>query len=435
MFNGGALQSNNASLTIETMVLVQALSWAINERETALIDYLSSRATLLQISLPNWLRLSLALLKNDKSELQRLLQQPAELPIADKMVALERLGRKSEAISLGLNELNDHHDEATRSQIRQLLVGQRQHYENGYRLGFQSQQRGALSVEQSEVLIQHRDGDQVFSLLWQPSKIDGIAPVISAPLSESDVTLNWRSLGEHQDWQLALNYSEREWQSNIGATLSYSRQLDASLNAKVSVADGVRSQLSGPAWLTSYEQQAIVSLNQSWDSRLTSGVNFGWRQLKGMDDKTIARGFGLDASLDFKVFVADPSWVVNGSFQWYRFNQSAALSPAVLYYFQQPITAEFIVPEKFGRIGFSSRWYHGSVHQIAHQVPSPRWHFAVNVGYQWPRDVTDYGISTGLGWRIFGDDELALSADWSSEDALGDSNWTLWLSYNRSIGR
>ncbi|MFC6980639.1 hypothetical protein [Microbulbifer taiwanensis] len=47
----------------------------------------------------------------------------------------------------------------------------------------------------------------------------------------------------------------------------------------------------------------------------------------------------------------------------------------------------------------------------------------------------DFAISAGVGWRLFGDDELSLQAQFSNARAGGDKAGSVYLNYSKYFGR
>ncbi|GAL03023.1 hypothetical protein JCM19237_5916 [Photobacterium aphoticum] len=45
----------------------------------------------------------------------------------------------------------------------------------------------------------------------------------------------------------------------------------------------------------------------------------------------------------------------------------------------------------------------------------------------------DFTVSAGLGWRVFGNDELYFTTDWQSQDRNGDESLRLRLGYYYSF--
>ena len=61
--------------------------------------------------------------------------------------------------------------------------------------------------------------------------------------------------------------------------------------------------------------------------------------------------------------------------------------------------------------------------------PSPRYWFDTAVGYNTISSRADLTVSSGLGWRILGDDELSFKVDWQSQDTNGDTSLQITLGY------
>ena len=61
----------------------------------------------------------------------------------------------------------------------------------------------------------------------------------------------------------------------------------------------------------------------------------------------------------------------------------------------------------------------------------------MTVGWQWLDQTVNYGINTGMGMEVLGNDELAFTAGYQSEPqgGNGQAGGTLGVSYSVRVGR
>jgi len=59
----------------------------------------------------------------------------------------------------------------------------------------------------------------------------------------------------------------------------------------------------------------------------------------------------------------------------------------------------------------------------------------LDAGYVLSTSTAEIGVEVGLGWRVLGDDELALSGRWSSEGLDGNGRTEFNLTYTIYPGR
>ena len=69
--------------------------------------------------------------------------------------------------------------------------------------------------------------------------------------------------------------------------------------------------------------------------------------------------------------------------------------------------------------------------------PQYTWLVDMMAGWQWTDQTFNYGINTGVGFEVLGDDELALTFGYQSAPQGGDgkSGGTLGMSYGVRFGR
>ena len=75
-------------------------------------------------------------------------------------------------------------------------------------------------------------------------------------------------------------------------------------------------------------------------------------------------------------------------------------------------------------------------HWYAPSRNTPGW-WTLTAGWQWTDQTFNYGINTGIGVEVLGDDELALTFGYQSAPQGGDgkSGGTLGVSYGVRFGR
>jgi len=141
-------------------------------------------------------------------------------------------------------------------------------------------------------------------------------------------------------------------------------------------------------------------------------------------------------NLNHTLFVHAPEWQIYSNIQWTRVNAVDKLPADFQPYFTAPNPdINSVLTERFGRIGIGTSLQHGIPGKLAHQVASPHWLLNLNGGFQWSSGRFDWGAASGFGWRIFGDDELALTARYDSDARGAGRTYKVWLGYNKYFGR
>lgn len=436
----GARAADNLTRTARMQLdeagrLLLLLEWALADGRRIWAHYYLQRALAHGVHLPGWERLSLALDANDGSALEWALRRFNRLPVADRMFARQLLGRRTAALTDGLTALDARKDEQTIAQIRAMTVSIRSDLDNGVRLSRLWRHRDALDASGWGVTLARLYPEHALRLQMIPLHLTGRVPFRSGLGDQLEVRLGWRRWG--RDWQLRLEglHIGRRQRDSWGGRIEWFRRLDAGLGYHLTAAFNQRADYSDALWGWGLDSYAGVRVDYGVDSRTRLSGAFEWHHIDSAWGVHLGEGPRVTASMTYTLFVHDPTWEVGADLQWYRFDGDPLADGHLNDLFLTPPGADTILTREFGRIGISSVWYHGQVHRIAHEVPSPHWKLGVNLGYVWTRQVVDYGIEAGLGWRIEGDDELGLTAAFSSETVAGGPSFEVKLSYNRYMGR
>lgn len=197
---------------------------------------------------------------------------------------------------------------------------------------------------------------------------------------------------------------------------------------------GERTPDSAEAWWLTARDRAFVRVGYSPFSRLDLSAQTDWIRISELNNSTLGNGHGLDLNATYTLFRSDPSWVVSAGYQQQRLSLESGLSPATLAALDEPITPAGLISPDYERIGISTRWAHGEPHALYRSSPSPRVFLGIGTGYVLSTSTPDFNVETGLGWRVLGDDELAISGRWSSENLDGNARTDVKLTYTLYFG-
>ena len=195
-----------------------------------------------------------------------------------------------------------------------------------------------------------------------------------------------------------------------------------------------RTPDSAEAWWLTTRDRGFINISYQPFSRLDLSARAEWIDISELNDETLGSGSGLNLNASYTLFRNDPSWVVSAGYQQQSLSLSEALGPDTQAALDEPLTPEGLITPDYERIGISTRWSHGAPHALYRSSPSPRLFVGIGTGYVLSTSTPDFSVETGLGWRVLGDDELALSGRWSSENLDGNVRTDVNLTYTLYFG-
>lgn len=103
----------------------------------------------------------------------------------------------------------------------------------------------------------------------------------------------------------------------------------------------------------------------------------------------------------------------------------------------QTVTAADLLQSRYGQLYVGTTWRRGIPGALVRTKPQYTWLVDMMAGWQWTDQTFNYGINTGVGFEVLGDDELALTFGYQSAPQGGDgkSGGTLGMSYGVRFGR
>ncbi|MBJ6136155.1 tetratricopeptide repeat protein [Marinobacter litoralis] len=186
-------------------------------------------------------------------------------------------------------------------------------------------------------------------------------------------------------------------------------------------------------WLASANRLSLSTSYTPW-SRMTVGGSLDYRFIDEAFGGQIGNGYNANLQTTYRLFESDPAWRLSLNYQRQSLNVSDNLSSRTLSLLESPLAANDLLSEDYERVGFTSEWSHGEPHALYRSRPSPRYFLALDTGYVVSNASIDFGARAGLGWRVLGDDELALSAGYSSDSLGGEPRANAKLTYTLYFG-
>lgn len=245
--------------------------------------------------------------------------------------------------------------------------------------------------------------------------------------------------------QLQNNFVDHLITAEIGTyTFAGGEQLSGLIKLDTQPEDGVSFAVSAALnervsdsaeawWLTSGNRLSLTASYTPWQ-RLTVNGNIDYRTVDEAFGGEVGKGYNVNAQATYSLFQNDPAWRLSLNYQHQQLDVADNLSSQTLALLETPLAPGGLLTEDYQRVGFTSEWSHGEPHALYRTRPSPRYFLALDTGYVLSNASFDFGARVGLGWRIVGDDELALSAGYSSDSLGGQPRATAKLTYTLYLG-
>jgi hypothetical protein len=342
------------------------------------------------------------------------------------------LGREREAVRWGEEHLSNALSTAEQSQLRHMLVSIKPKYPHFAQLSFDNSSAyqennfsfsygipwGESQVWQTEIVNDH------FEPISLPSGAD------FASMKQLSWKNQWQWFGDQNDYSVTTDISWGDSWRRDGLALSWNRRWHKSLSTKGYWE--INQSTSASQLASALAQTDILGVNTNWLITSRESVSLDVKSLRynsHFGDK-LGSGKALTFTLSEQIFRRDPAWKLYFSWQWQRNNLVDGPLDGIADALDgiSVKAADFITPS-YGRLSIGSRIYRGQPSDIGLDMPSPRFFLDANVGYLYFDDITDFGISSGLGWRIFGTDELSLSGQYQSSNLQQNSDFKFNLNY------
>lgn len=206
-----------------------------------------------------------------------------------------------------------------------------------------------------------------------------------------------------------------------------------SLSAGVAVAE--RAYDSAEAWWLSNRDALYAGLQYRPFPRLELTGRLEQLGYQSNTGGSLGKGLGFDATGTYTLFHQDPAWQVSLGYRRQTLDLASELDARTAGAFAGTASPGTLLAEDYERIGLTTRWQHGEPGALYRTTPEPRYFVGLGAGYVLSTSSPDFGIDIGVGWRVVGDDDLALSLGYTSDGLDGNSRTDLNLTYTLYFGR
>lgn len=408
-----------------------------------------------------------ALRSRNKAQVETLLAS-SDLNPAQRAQALSRLGRVNEALDTNLEALGDDQPESVQEQLRRQAVEIHEGTPQGALLSWQDQDYGGIAFDAPRLEIAHNIGDNWYAdLELEQGTYDGDDVIGSRIGTERNAALTLTRSVENGSYKLFADTSQRKDDDRNGLGLSRAWQLGASDELETGVDWHRKTDDSGLMRAFGRQDRLWLGGRHSFSARDQFSWEVAKRSFSTRAGDDLGNGEALKAEFNHTLEFAGPNWTVRSGldYQHNRVNDKplndlssdyggavkvptlipdpveidpdTGLPEPAAPVELQTITGRDLLQSRYGQLYVGSTWRRGIPGALVRTKPQYTWLVDVTAGWQWLDQTFNYGLNTGIGFEVLGDDELALTLGYQSAPQGGDgkAGGTLGVSYGVRFGR
>lgn len=400
-----------------------------------------------------------ALRSRNKAQVETLLAS-SDLNPAQRAQALSRLNRNNEALETSLSALGDDQPASVNEQLRRQAVEIHESTPQGALLSYQKQDFGGLSFDSPRLEIAHNLGDKWYAdVEMEHGKYKGDDVISSRIGEESNAALTLIRSVENGSWKLFADTSQRQDDDRNGLGLSRMWQLGTSHQLETGLDWHRKSDDSGLMRAFGQQDRAWVGGRHGLTARDQLSWEVAQRSFSTRAGDSLGTGHAVKLELNHTLEFAGPNWTVRSGVDYQKNSvkdrnldylssrnggaikitpqstdpDTGALDPLDV----DTVTGGDLLQSRYGQLYVGSSWRRGIPGALVRSKPQYTWLVDMTAGWQWTDQTFNYGINTGVGFEVLGDDELALTFGYQSAPQGGDgkSGGTLGMSYGVRFGR
>ncbi|TFY91922.1 biofilm formation protein PelB [Pseudomonas nabeulensis] len=390
-----------------------------------------------------------ALRSRNKAQVETLLAS-SDLNPAQRAQALSRLGRTNEALETSLSALGDDQPDSVNEQLRRQAVEIHESTPQGALLSYQKQDFGGLSFDSPRLEIAHNLGDKWYAdLEVEHGNYKGDDVISSKIGDESNAALTLVRSVENGSWKLFADTSQRKDDDRNGLGLSRMWQLGSSHQIETGLDWHRKSDDSGLMRAFGQQDRAWVGGRHGLTARDQLSWEVAQRSFSTRAGDSLGTGHALKLELNHTLEFAGPNWTVRSGLDYQKNNVKDRNLDYLSSDFNGPIKVVSdpdelqtipsgdLLQSRYGQLYVGTSWRRGIPGALVRSKPQYTWLVDMTAGWQWTDQTFNYGINTGIGFEVLGDDELALTFGYQSAPQGGDgkSGGTLGMSYGVRFGR
>jgi len=390
-----------------------------------------------------------ALRSRNKQQVETLLASN-DLNPAQRAQALSRLGRYGEALDLSESALGDDQPAAVREQLRRQAVELQELTPQGAQLSWHQQDFGGLDFSGPRLEVAHNLGDQWYANLELEQGTYNSDQLIETRMGdENNAGLTLQRFDEDGSYKLFADTSQRKDDNRNGLGLSRIWQLDVSDQIETGLDWNRKSEDSGLMRAFGQHDSVWVAGRHGLTARDQISWEVAQKSFSTRAGDALGNGQEVKMEYNHTLEFAGPNWSVRSGVDYQHNN----VKDRTLDYLSSAnggpvksvdnsddpavVTADDLLQSRYGQLYVGSSWRRGIPGALVRTRPQYTWLVDVTAGWQWLDQTFNYGINTGIGVEVLGDDELALTFGYQSAPQGGDgqAGGTLGVSYGVRFGR
>lgn len=391
-----------------------------------------------------------ALRGNNRQALERLVASD-DLDPAQRVEALNSLGRSGEALAVDLSALGEDQPAALREQLRRQAIELTERTPQGVQIAWDRQDYGGLVFNGPRLTAARYLNDNWYAkLVLEQGRYSGDVLAPSRLGNETNTELTLQRQLENGNYKLIFDSSLRKDDDRNGLGASRTWQVDSGNELDVGADWHRKNEDSGYMRTFGRQNDVWVGGRHRYSARdqLSWSLAQRWFSTRGGDD--LGSGQALKIEFDHTLQFEGPNWQLRSGIDYQQNSLNNRSLPNLANTLgggidligaeldnPDQINSQTLLQKHYGQLFFGSSWRRGFPGALNRTRGQYTWLVDVSSGWQWTDNTINYAISTGIGTEVIGDDELAVTFGYQSapQGGTGQSGGTAGVSYSVRFGR
>lgn len=391
-----------------------------------------------------------ALRGNNRQALERLVASD-DLDPAQRVEALNSLGRSGEALAVDLSALGEDQPASLREQLRRQAIELTERTPQGVQIAWDRQDYGGLVFNGPRLTAARYLNDNWYAkLVLEQGRYSGDVLDPSRLGNETNTELTLQRQLENGNYKLIFDSSLRKDDDRNGLGASRTWQVDSGNELDVGADWHRKNEDSGYMRTFGRQDDVWVGGRHRYSARdqLSWSLAQRWFSTRGGDD--LGNGQALKIEFDHTLQFEGPNWQLRSGIDYQQNSLNNRSLPNLANTLgggidligaeldnPDQINSQTLLQKHYGQLFFGSSWRRGFPGALNRTRGQYTWLVDVSTGWQWTDNTINYAISTGIGTEVIGDDELAVTFGYQSapQGGTGQSGGTAGVSYSVRFGR